>query len=66
MNVDTIENPGITMESNTENAENAENAENTDFTRRSLDRVEHYLISIRAACWLAAIGIFALVVTQVV
>jgi hypothetical protein len=57
MNVKTIENPGITMESNTANA---------DFSRRNLDRVEHYLISIRAACWLTAIGVFALVVTQVV
>ena len=57
MNAETIENPGITMESNTEN---------TDFARRSLDRVEHYLVSIRAACWLTAIGILALVVTQVV
>jgi hypothetical protein len=57
MNVKTIENPGITMESNTAN---------TDFSRRNLDRVEHYLISIRAACWLTAIGVFALVVTQVV
>ena len=60
MNAETIENPGITMESNTENTEN------TDFARRSLDRVEHYLVSIRAACWLTAIGILALVVTQVV
>ncbi len=56
MNAETIENPGITMESNTAN---------TDLSSR-LERVEHYLVSIRAACWLAAIGIFALVVTQVV
>ncbi len=56
MNVETIENPGITMESNTAN---------TDLESR-LDRVEHYLVSIRAACWLTAIGILALVVTQVV
>ena len=59
MNVETIENPGITMESNTEHTEN------TDLSVR-LDRVEQYLVSIRAACWLASIGIFALVVTQVV
>ena len=57
MNAETIENPEIKMESNTAN---------TDLSKRSLDRVEHYLISIRAACWLAAIGIFALVVTQIV
>jgi len=56
MNSETIENPGIAMESNTEN---------TDLSNR-LDRVENYLMSIRAACWVAAIGIFALVVTQVV
>ena len=56
MNVETIENPGITMESNTAN---------TDLSNQ-LDRVEHCLVSIRAACWLSAIGIFALVVTQVV
>ena len=59
MNVESIENPGITMESNTVNTENA------DISSR-LDRVEHCLVSIRAACWLSAIGIFALVVTQVV
>ena len=56
MTAETIENSEITMESNTAN---------TDLSSR-LDRVEHYLISIRAACWLGAIGIFALVVTQVV
>lgn len=56
MNVETIEKPGITMESNTTD---------TDLSSR-LDRVEQYLVSIRAACWLAAIGILALVVTQVV
>jgi hypothetical protein len=59
MNVETIENPGITMESNTANTTD------TDLSGR-LDRVENYLISIRAACWLTAIGVFALVVTQVV
>ena len=59
MKVETIENPGITMESNTAHTEN------TDLSSR-LDRVEQCLVSIRAACWLAAIGIFALVVTQVV
>jgi hypothetical protein len=59
MNVETIENPGITMESNTANTTD------TDLSSR-LDRVEHCLVSIRAACWLGAIGIFALVVTQVV
>jgi len=59
MNVETIENPEITMESNTAHTEN------TDISGR-LDRVEQYLVSIRAACWLAAIGILALVVTQVV
>jgi hypothetical protein len=59
MNVESIENPGTTMESNTTHTEN------TDLSSR-LDRVEEYLISIRAACWLAAIGILALVVTQVV
>ncbi|MFA9420423.1 MAG: hypothetical protein ACERLB_09760 [Gammaproteobacteria bacterium] len=47
------------MESNTAHTEN------TDLSSR-LDRVEQCLVSIRAACWLAAIGIFALVVTQVV
>jgi hypothetical protein len=59
MNVETIENPGITMESNTAHTEN------TDLSSQ-LDRFEHYLVSIRAACWLTAIGILALVVTQVV
>jgi len=59
MNVETAENPGITMESNTTHTEN------TDLSNR-LDRVEQYLVSIRAACWLTAIGILALVVTQVV
>ena len=59
MNVETIENPETTMESNTTHTEN------TDLSSR-IDRVEQYLVSIRAACWLAAIGIFALVVTQVV
>jgi len=62
MNAETVENPGITMESNTAHTENTEN---TDIPGR-LDRVEQYLVSIRAACWLAAIGILALVVTQVV
>lgn len=56
MNTETIENPGIIMESN---------SANNDLSSR-LDRVEQYLVSIRAACWLGAIGIFALVVTQVV
>ena len=59
MNAETIEKPGTTMESNTAHTEN------TDLSSR-LDQVEQYLVSIRAACWLAAIGIFALVVTQVV
>ena len=59
MNAETVENPGITMESNTTSTENP------DLSNR-LDRVEHYLMSIRAASWVAAIGIFALVVTQVV
>jgi len=56
MNTETIENPGTKMETNTTS---------TDLESR-LDRVEHYLMSIRAAAWLAAIGILALVVTQVV
>ncbi len=59
MNAESIENPGTTMESNTTHTEN------TDLSSR-LDQVENYLVSIRAACWLAAIGILALVVTQVV
>jgi hypothetical protein len=56
MNAETIENPGIVMESNTEN---------TDIADRII-RIEACMVSIRAACWLTAIGILALVVTQVV
>ena len=53
MNDETIENPGIVMESNTDN------------TNRII-RIEACMVSIRAASWLTAIGVLALVVTQVV
>jgi hypothetical protein len=56
MNDEPIENPGIVMESNTVN---------TDITDRII-RIEACMVSIRAASWLTAIGILALVVTQVV
>jgi hypothetical protein len=59
MNPETTENPGIVMESNTVNTEN------TDISDR-INRIEACMVSIRAASWLTAIGILALVVTQVV
>ena len=59
MNAETTENPGIVMESNTVNTEN------TDISDRII-RIEACMVSIRAASWLTAIGILALVVTQVV
>jgi hypothetical protein len=59
MNAETIENPGIVMESNTVNTEN------TDIADRII-HIEACMVSIRAASWLTAIGILALVVTQVV
>jgi len=59
MNAKTIENPGIVMESNTVNTEN------TDISDR-IARIEACMVSIRAACWLSAIGILAMVVTQIV
>ena len=59
MNAETIEKPGIVMESNTLNTEN------TDLSDRII-HIEACMVSIRAACWLSAIGILALVVTQVV
>ena len=59
MNDETIENPGIVMESNTGNTES------TDISNRII-RIEACMVSIRAASWLTAIGVLALVVTQVV
>jgi hypothetical protein len=56
MSTETIENPGNIMESNTENTD----------TSDQLARIESCIVSIRAASWLTAIGILALVVTQVV
>ena len=59
MNPETIENLGIVMESNTVNTDNTENTDR-------IIRIEACMVSIRAASWLTAIGILALVVTQVV
>ena len=59
MNAETIENPVNIMESNTEKTEN------TDTSDR-LATIESCIVSIRAASWLTAIGILALVVTQIV
>ena len=59
MNAETTENPEIVMESNTVSTEN------TDISDRII-RIEACMVSIRAASWLTAIGILALVVTQVV
>jgi len=59
MNTETIEKPGNVMESNTVNTEN------TDVSER-INHIEACMVSIRAASWLSAIGILALVVTQIV
>ena len=47
------------MESNTVNTDNTENTDR-------IIRIEACMVSIRAASWLTAIGILALVVTQIV
>ena len=55
MNVENTEDPTDAVELNTAESD----------TSNQLDRIEEYMVSIRAASWLTAIGVFSLVVYQV-
>jgi hypothetical protein len=55
MDVENSEDPTNAVKLNTAEAD----------TSSQLDRIEEYMVSIRAASWLTAIGIFSLVVYQI-